>query len=68
MRSPPVTVSSSCMNPKENSTYAIDIPTRDDKANVPSRFPAPSFPSLHWGNEHLWAQPSVQSRPIRTTR
>jgi hypothetical protein len=45
------------MNPKENSTYAIDIPTRAAKDQVPSRFPAPSFPSLHWGNEHLWANP-----------
>src|SRR5438552_10816254 len=28
------------MDPKENSTYSIDIPTRDDKSKVPSRFPA----------------------------
>jgi len=45
------------MDPKENSTYSIDIPTRDDKAKVPSRFPAPVKPSLFWGNEHLWANP-----------
>src|SRR5436190_4728060 len=45
------------MDPKENSTYAIDIPTREDKSKVPSRFPAPVSPSLHWGNEHLWANP-----------
>ena len=45
------------MNPRENSTHSIDIPTRAAKADVPSRFPAPSFPSLHWGNEHLWANP-----------
>src|SRR5215475_13223311 len=45
------------MDPKENSTYSIDIPTRDDKAKVPSRFPAPQTPSLWWGNEHLWANP-----------
>ena len=24
---------------------------------MPSRFPAPGRPSLHWGNEHLWANP-----------
>jgi hypothetical protein len=45
------------MDPKENSTFSIDIPTRDDKAKVPSRFPAPQTPSLWWGNEHLWANP-----------
>jgi hypothetical protein len=45
------------MDPRENSTYSIDIPTRDDKAKVPSRFPAPQTPSLWWGNEHLWANP-----------
>ncbi len=40
-----------------NSTYALDIPTRDPKDTVPSRFPAPNRPSLFWGNEHLWANP-----------
>ncbi|OFW39312.1 MAG: hypothetical protein A3F70_08025 [Acidobacteria bacterium RIFCSPLOWO2_12_FULL_67_14] len=24
---------------------------------MPSRFPAPNRPSLHWGNEHLWGNP-----------
>ena len=45
------------LDPKENSTYAIDIPTREDRANVPSRFPKPAMPSLHWGNEWLWSNP-----------
>ncbi|HVH28281.1 MAG TPA: carboxypeptidase-like regulatory domain-containing protein [Vicinamibacterales bacterium] len=45
------------LNPKENSTYAMDIPTRAPRDQVPSRFPAPTTPSLHWGNEHLWANP-----------
>ncbi len=45
------------MDPKENSTYTIDIPTREDRASVPSRFPKPVMPSLHWGNEWLWANP-----------
>src|SRR5215510_10531960 len=45
------------LNPKENSTVALDIPTRDPKENVPSRFPAPNRPSIHWGNEHLWGNP-----------
>ena len=45
------------MDPKENSTYSVDIPTRAQKETVPSRFPKPAMPSLHWGNEHLWANP-----------
>ena len=45
------------MDPRENSTFALDIPTREDKSKVPSRFPPPNRPSLHWGNEHLWANP-----------
>src|ERR1051326_3586565 len=45
------------MDPKENSTYAIDIPTRAPRENVPSRFPKPVMASLHWGNEHLWGNP-----------
>ncbi len=45
------------MDPRENSTFALDIPTREDKSKVPSRFPPPNRPSLHWGNEHLWSNP-----------
>jgi hypothetical protein len=45
------------LDPNENSTMALDIPTREPKEKVPSRFPAPGRPSLHWGNEHLWANP-----------
>ena len=41
----------------DNSTYSIDIPTRDSKDKVPSRFPAPNRPSFFWGNEHLWSNP-----------
>jgi len=41
----------------DNSTYSIDIPTRDTKDKVPSRFPAPNRPSFFWGNEHLWSNP-----------
>jgi len=40
-----------------NKTEALDIPTREAREKVPSRFPAPNRPSLHWGNEHLWANP-----------
>jgi hypothetical protein len=45
------------LDPNEHSTFALDIPTREPKEKVPSRFPAPNRPSLHWGNEHLWANP-----------
>jgi hypothetical protein len=41
----------------DNSQYSIDIPTRDSKDKVPSRFPSPNRPSFFWGNEHLWANP-----------
>ena len=45
------------MDPKENSTYSIEIPTRDARTAVASRFPKPVMPSLHWGNEWLWCNP-----------
>ena len=45
------------MDPRENSTFAMDIPTREPKEKVPSRFPAPMRPSNFWGMEHLWANP-----------
>jgi hypothetical protein len=45
------------MDQADNSTYSIDIPTRDSKDKVPSRFPAPRRPSLFWGDEHLWSNP-----------
>jgi hypothetical protein len=45
------------VDPNEHSTFALDIPTREPKEKVPSRFPAPNRPSLHWANEHLWANP-----------
>jgi len=45
------------VDPKENSTRAIEIPTRAPKAQVPSRFPPPNRPSLHMGNVHFWSNP-----------
>jgi hypothetical protein len=45
------------LNQDDNSTYALDIPEREPKDKVPSRFPAPNRPSLFWGNEHLWSNP-----------
>jgi hypothetical protein len=41
----------------DNNTYALDIPTRESKDKVPSRFPSPNRPSMFWGNEHLWSNP-----------
>ena len=45
------------LDPNENSTFTMDIPAREPKEHVPSRFPAPNRPSLHWGSEHLWGNP-----------
>jgi len=45
------------MDPRENNTFTIDIPTREPREKVPSRFPPPNRPSIHWGNEHLWGNP-----------
>jgi hypothetical protein len=42
------------LDPVDNSTYEITIPTRDDPREVSSRFPPPAFPSNFWGKEHLW--------------
>ena len=45
------------LDPNDNKTFALDIPTREPREKVPSRFPEPFRPSLHWGNEHLWSNP-----------
>jgi hypothetical protein len=45
------------LDPAQNKTEALDIPTREPREKVPSRFPAPNRPSLHFGNQHLWANP-----------
>ncbi len=45
------------MDQKDNSTYSLDIPTRESRDKVPSRFPSPNRPSMFWGDEHLWANP-----------
>jgi len=46
------------LDTQENNTFALDIPTREDKSKVPSRFPPPNRPSMFWGEEHLWSGPS----------
>ncbi len=45
------------LDPKEHSTFEMEIPTRAARADVPSRFPKPNRPSLWWGEEHLWGNP-----------
>ena len=45
------------LDPKTNTAEEIEIPTRDPREKVTSRFPAPNRPSLFWGTEHLWANP-----------
>ncbi len=45
------------MDQADNNTYSIDIPTRESRDKVPSRFPSPNRPSMFWGNEHLWSNP-----------
>jgi hypothetical protein len=46
------------MDPKENQSMSVDIPTVDPRDKVGSRFPAPNRPSMFWGDEHLWSGPS----------
>jgi hypothetical protein len=41
----------------DNNQYSIEIPTREPRDKVPSRFPSPNRPSMFWGNEHLWSNP-----------
>ena len=57
MRCRPATASWSCsIRTRTRPTrWTFRRARRSEK--VPSRFPAPNRPSLHWGNEHLWANP-----------
>ena len=45
------------LDPVLNVSYARNIPTRDPRNEVPSRFPPPMRPSFFWGDEHIWANP-----------
>ncbi len=45
------------LDPKTSRTEELEIPTRDGRDKVPSRFPAPNPPSIFWGSEHLWSNP-----------
>ena len=42
------------LDPVDNSTYELTIPTREDPRKVTSRFPPPAMPSNFWGMKHLW--------------
>ena len=42
------------LDPIENDSYEITIPTREDARQVQSRFPPPAMPSNFWGMKHLW--------------
>ncbi len=42
------------LDPEENNTFALTIPTRQAHEQVPSRFPRPNRPSFYWGDEWLW--------------
>ncbi|MBN1237061.1 MAG: carboxypeptidase regulatory-like domain-containing protein [Gammaproteobacteria bacterium] len=54
------------LDPVENDTYELVIPTREDPREVSSRFPPPGMPSNFWGNEHLWGpeHPSDPHNPM----
>jgi hypothetical protein len=54
------------VDPVENSTRELIIPTRQDPREVSSRFPPPAMPSNFWGSQHLWGpeHPSDPHNPM----
>ena len=54
------------LDPVDNDTYEIVIPTREDAREVRSRFPVPAVPSNFWGDQHLWGpeHPSDPHNPM----
>jgi hypothetical protein len=46
------------LDPKTSETSEIEIPTRQDRAQIGSRFPPPNPPSLWWGDARLWNGPT----------
>ena len=46
------------LDPITNETSEIEIPTRQDRAQIGSRFPPPNPPSLWWGDARLWNGPT----------
>lgn len=45
------------LDPRNNTTEELEIPTRAPRESVPSRFPRPNRPSLWWGDQWLWSNP-----------
>jgi hypothetical protein len=54
------------LDPVDNDSYEIIIPTREDARVVATRFPEPAMPSNFWGYEHLWGpeHPSDPHNPM----
>jgi hypothetical protein len=54
------------LDPIDNDSYEITIPTREDARQVQSRFPPPAMPSNFWGMKHLWGpeNPSDPHNPM----
>jgi len=54
------------LDPVDNDSWEIIIPTREDAREVSSRFPPPAVPSNFWGDEHLWGpeHPSDPHNPM----
>jgi hypothetical protein len=54
------------LDPIDNDTYELTIPTREDARKVQSRFPPPAMPSNFWGMKHLWGpeNPSDPHNPM----
>lgn len=46
------------LDPKTSETSEIEIPTRQARAEIGSRFPPPNPPSLWWGDARLWNGPT----------
>jgi hypothetical protein len=42
------------LDPVDNDSYELTIPTREDPRVVSSRFPEPAMPSNFWGMRHVW--------------
>jgi hypothetical protein len=49
------------LDPNTNETNEIEIPTRQARSEVPSRFTPPNPPSLWWGAERLWNGPTYNT-------
>jgi len=46
------------LDPKTNETSEIEIPTRQERSQIGSRFTPPNPPSLWWGDARLWNGPT----------